>query len=251
MNTYLLYHSKVHTAPFPCGFKVYHDDPRNNQDPYIWNKQFLHTYCHMTEMPVSQEGDLRFWVSAGKGEIRENYTVLLCDLVFVVKDQHTWSDLHDLKVKDNPRADSPEEVSPEAYEDHYKPGVSDHPWPVYVTVKAHPDDSFQPLNQQQNRYNILEFLRRSGKVDMKALWEAINYNPRTSHPFRLDSDVAGSLYERLKKAPCKRRGEKLQPLRRQYPERLGSDPQWKRPSRKKAAFEKSMACSSCPLYPEC
>ncbi len=255
MNAYLLYHAKVHTSQFPCGFTVYHDYPRDNQDPYIWNKQFLHTYCHMKalrkETPEFLEGDLRFWVSAGKGVVRENYIALLCDLVFVVMDQHSWSNLNDLKVKDNPRPDSPEEISPEAYEDHYKPGVSGHPWPEYVTVKAHPDDSFQPLNEQQQRYDILDFLRKSGKVDMKALREAINDSKFSSYPFPLDPDVAGLLYERLKKAPCKRTGEELQPLRRQYPECLGSDPKWRRPSRRKKVFEKSMACSICPWYHEC
>jgi hypothetical protein len=256
MNAYLLYHQAVHTSRLPCGIAVYHDHPRDNQDPYIWNKQFLHTYCHMKalrkETPEFLEGDLRFWVSAGEGVARKGYAALLCDLVFVVKDQHSWSNLSDLKVKDDPRTDSPEEITTETYEDHYKPGASDHPLPEgeeYVTVKAHPYDSFQPLNEQQQRYDIFSFLKK--KVDTAALWKAINFTPRSSYPFPLDPDVAGLLYERLKKAPCKRTGEELQPLRRQYPELLGSDPKWRRPSRRKKVFEKSMACSFCPWYHEC
>jgi hypothetical protein len=29
---------------------VYHDSTQGNQDPYIWNRRFLHRYCHITQM---------------------------------------------------------------------------------------------------------------------------------------------------------------------------------------------------------
>ncbi|MFB5089616.1 hypothetical protein PGC35_20940 [Psychrobacillus sp. PGGUH221] len=39
----------------PAGYLVYHpkiivhfDEPKHNQDPYIWNKQFLNSTCHIT-----------------------------------------------------------------------------------------------------------------------------------------------------------------------------------------------------------
>lgn len=49
MNGYLIYHPTRRSSTFG-DITVYHDGTTGNQDPYVWNTKFLHTYCHMTQM---------------------------------------------------------------------------------------------------------------------------------------------------------------------------------------------------------
>lgn len=49
MSGYLIYHPSRSVATFDTVI-VYHDHIGGNQDPYIWNEPFLHTYCHITQM---------------------------------------------------------------------------------------------------------------------------------------------------------------------------------------------------------
>jgi hypothetical protein len=234
MNGYLLYHSKLKRTQLD-GIIIYHDYPDHNQDPYLWNTQFLHTYCHMNNLrkmeQVIHEGDISFWVSAGKKEVRKNFTVLLCDLVFVVKDKIPWQDPNYIKDTD-PLVDSKE-----AYEDHYQWWI-DHEFKEKqlrygprFTLKADPLRSFQPLDENQQRFDILEFLLEKG-VDEQALRKTFK-GGRSSRPFRLDPTITHSLYEWLsQEAHLKRTGDELQKLRQQYPEQLSSDRQKRRRDRR-------------------
>ena len=61
MSGYIIYHPKRNREIFD-GTTVHYDNNEGNQDPYVWNRQFLHTYCHMTQM-TPQEGQINFWVS--------------------------------------------------------------------------------------------------------------------------------------------------------------------------------------------
>jgi predicted nucleotide-binding protein (sugar kinase/HSP70/actin superfamily) len=225
MHGYLLYHSKLKRTQLD-GIIIYHDYPDHNQDPYLWNTQFLHTYCHMNNLrkmeQVIHEGDISFWVSAGKKEVRKNFTVLLCDLVFVVKDKIPWQDSNYIKNTD-PLVDSKE-----AYEDHYQWWI-DHEFKEKqlrygprFTLEADASRSFQPLDENQQRIDILEFLLEIG-VDEQALRNTFGVG-LFSRPFHLDSAVALSLYDLLsQKAYFIRTGDQLQKLRQQYPEELSSD----------------------------
>ena len=58
MSGYLVYHPKREISAFGK-ISVYHANNRVHQDPYVWNSQFLHTYCHMTQMkpPRDQKRD--------------------------------------------------------------------------------------------------------------------------------------------------------------------------------------------------
>lgn len=80
MSGYIIYHPKRNREIFD-GTTVHYDNNEGNQDPYVWNRQFLHTYCHMTQM-TPQEGQINFWVS---GDTFPNFSQLFCDLVFVVE----------------------------------------------------------------------------------------------------------------------------------------------------------------------
>ena len=41
---------------------VYFDSTTGNQDPYVWNDPFLHSYCHITQFHA-EPGDINLWVS--------------------------------------------------------------------------------------------------------------------------------------------------------------------------------------------
>ena len=228
MNGHLLYHSNLKTSHLD-GVYVYHDYPDHNQDPYLWNSEFLHTYCHMDKLrkmnPAIDINDINFWVSAGEKENRKNFTVLLCDLVFVVRHKIYWRCSNDIEDTD-PLVDSKE-----AYIDHYKWCQEDHKydekhlkWGPRFTLKADPLRSFQPLNEHEQRINILDFLRRE-EVDEQALRKTIE-GGMCSRPFRLNPATIHSLYDWLSQiAYFKRTGDTLQKLRQRYPERLSSERQ--------------------------
>jgi hypothetical protein len=90
MSGYLVYHPRRVVTKFDVTkfdhVTVYHDHPAGNQDPYVWNSQFLHTYCHITQMKPSV-GDINFWVS---GDTFPNFSHLYCDLIFVVAEKVYW-----------------------------------------------------------------------------------------------------------------------------------------------------------------
>jgi hypothetical protein len=59
---------------------VHFDSAKGNQDPYLWNDAFLHSYCHITQLHP-EAGDINLWVSGDRFQELSN---LYCDLVFVV-----------------------------------------------------------------------------------------------------------------------------------------------------------------------
>ncbi|MDH3268254.1 MAG: hypothetical protein OEM46_05300, partial [Ignavibacteria bacterium] len=80
---YLIYHP--HRSKKQIGdLIVYHDEFGGNEDPYIWNKKFLHTYCHITQLSNNVE-QVNFWVSGYPTQ--KNFTGLFCDCVFYIKEK--------------------------------------------------------------------------------------------------------------------------------------------------------------------
>jgi len=93
---YLIYHPERDVSTFGH-YTVYHDSFVGNQDPYIWSPQFLHTYCHITQMSP-QEGDINFWVTGDTNFKTFNH--LYCDLVFAVKDKKYWCEANAIEPTD-------------------------------------------------------------------------------------------------------------------------------------------------------
>ena len=89
---------------------VYFDSIAGNQDPYVWNEAFLHSYCHITQFHA-EAGDINLWVS---GDRFPQFGRLYCDLVFVVASKCPWENANDLR-RDDPIVDSDE-----AWADHYR-----------------------------------------------------------------------------------------------------------------------------------
>ena len=92
---YLIYHPKRQMYRFGTQV-VYADRKTGNQDPYVWNDSFLHTFCHMTQMSP-EIGYVNFWVS---GDRWPDFTKLFCDLVFVVKEKLFWKQPNSIDPKD-------------------------------------------------------------------------------------------------------------------------------------------------------
>lgn len=207
MSGYLIYHPRRAVTRFNT-IVVYHDHIGGNQDPYIWNRQFLHTYCHITQMRPNV-GDINFWVS---GDSFLNFSHLYCDLVFVVGEKVYWESANIID-RDNALVDTDE-----AYNDHYRWAMHQHPLKRRrrYTLKADPERSFQPQNREMDLIDILPFLLDQGMaIDDIRQGLRSGFN---SKPFRLES-LALNLYSWLEQnAPIKLNGMQLHYLRESHPE---------------------------------
>jgi hypothetical protein len=212
--SYLIYHPKRKVSTFGT-VTVYYDTPSGNQDPYVWNRSFLHTYCHITQM-TPEEGDINFWVS---GDTFPSFTSMFCDLVFVVREKTYWSTANSIDRQD-PMVDSDE-----AYADHYLWARHQHHLRRRrrFTLKADPDRSFQPQTRAgalidiAGRLDELGVSRRTLRKEMRA--------GTASRPFRLDKDVAEGLYDWLERnAKRKLDGLALAKVRKDNPELASAAP---------------------------
>lgn len=60
----LIYHPRRERRAFGPAV-VYFDRTAGNQDPYVWNEAFLHSYCHITQFHA-EAGDINLWVSGDR-----------------------------------------------------------------------------------------------------------------------------------------------------------------------------------------
>lgn len=206
MSGYLIYHPRRLEKPFDT-VVVYHDHTDGNQDPYIWNQQFLHTYCHITQMRPNVS-DINFWVS---GDSFPNFSHLYCDLVFVIAEKVYWKSANHID-RDDAIVDTDE-----AYNDHYRWAMSQHPFKRRrrYTLKADSKLSFQPQNLEKKLIDIVPFLVNQGMtIDSMRQGLRAGFN---SKPLHLGS-LAPSLYNWLEQyAEIKLNGGQLQNFRKSNP----------------------------------
>ncbi len=202
MNGYLIYHPKRCVSSFG-DITVYYDPTIGNQDPYVWNTNFLHTYCHITQMSP-ELGHINFWVS---GDSFPNFSRLYCDLVFVVERKMYWNE-RNIIDRNDPIIDSEE-----AYTDHYQ-WAFQHKFKRRrrFTLKADQHQSFQPQNADKRLIDILPLLVDAGlSKDLLRDKMRAGYN---SQPYLLGG-IASMLYEWLNgNASIKLTGEMLEVIRR-------------------------------------
>lgn len=203
MSGWLVYHPR-RIISIKNGITIYHDKTSHNQDPYIWNYRFLHTYCHITQIKQPKRGDFFFWIS---GDTFPQFNKLFCDLVFVVDAKEYWKNKNSIDFSD--------EIvdSHEAYTDHYR-WVEDHLYKRRrrYTLKACPELSFQPQNEDGNLINIEPILNKYG-YDLHRLREGL-VAQIGSKPLKLDDSTVCYLYNEIKlKAYIKLSGEDLQKIR--------------------------------------
>lgn len=203
MAGFLIYHPKRQVSVFDK-VVVYHDKTTGNQDPYVWNGCFLHTFCHMSQMSP-EEGDINFWVS---GDTYPDFSRLYCDLVFVIKEKVCWTNAN--KISRNDKIVD----SKNAYNDHYSPGVINHPYKKRrrFTLKADPDLSFQPQNEQHELFDIVPFLFEMG-YSISDLQKCMT-TKIGSKPMPIPNEVSNHLYKKLNEiAVIKLTGPELEKIR--------------------------------------
>jgi hypothetical protein len=204
MSIYLIYHPPRAVSCFDT-LSVYHDSISGNQDPFIWNKRFLHSYCHITQMS-SMVGDINFLVS---GNTFPNFSHLYCDLLFVVAEKIYWSDPNNI-ADDDQMVDSLD-----AYNDHYRRGGLQHPLKRRrrFTLKADPARSFQPQDANQRLIDIVPYLSKLG-VPIDVLRQGLRAG-FVAKQFRL-TIYTERLYSWLNQdAAIKLTGEALETIRKQ------------------------------------
>jgi hypothetical protein len=203
MASHLIYHPKrcVQTI----GSTVVHfDRPRGNQDPYVWNDPFLHTFCHITELRSPDVGDIQIWVS---GDTFPDFNSLYCDLVFTVGSVHIWPQANLLSPAD-PIVDTPE-----SFQDHYK-WWAQHPYKKRErkTLKANSSHSFQPQAAAGALIDIVPELGRLGYT-VTHLRTALKKG-FASKPLELPTQTAVDLRQYLSSiASIKLQGRALEALR--------------------------------------
>ena len=206
MSGYLIYHPKRIRSVFD-NLAVYHDNTSRNQDPYIWNNKFLHTYCHMPQ--ISPEiGDINFWISDDQ---LLNFNCLYCDLVFKVSEKLYWKDRNYIDKKD-PIVDSQF-----AFQDHFR-WVGDHLYKRRrrFTLKADPEKSFQPQDESGNLLDIVPMLDSIG-ISLLTLRSGLVASVG-SKPMKLLSTNVDKLYQWLSETAYKKiLGIDLERIRKSHP----------------------------------
>jgi len=201
---YLIYHPERSINEVNNGLKIYHDQFGGNEDPYLWNDRFLHTFCHITQLK-NEPGQINFWVSGDKWP---NFNALYCDCIFVIQKKCFWENRNYISLID-PIVDNKQ-----CFEHHYKWGNLKPDQPHYFkrryryTLKADPKKSFQPQDKSQNLIDIIPFLQEKG-YSIDYLRDKI-ITRRGSKPFKLPDVIVPKLYNFLScKATIKIKGKDI------------------------------------------
>lgn len=209
--TWIIYHPERKCSLILNEDVAYHDKLSSNQDPYIWNKNFLHTFCHAPEVNTREKGQINIWVS---GETYPKFEKLFCDLVFVVDTVHPWTYANSISRQDA-IVDSDF-----AYEHHYKWGNLKEGQSHYFknktryTLKADSTKSFQPQNAEKKLIDIMPLLKKHG-ISPSMLHQKMSLNKdgekrKSAKPLIIDSNIGHQLYQYLKNnAPIKLTGSFL------------------------------------------
>jgi len=198
--SWLIYHPKRQITVIGK-LTVHHDNFGGNEDPYIWHDNFLHTYCHITQL-TNITGQINFWIS---GDMYPNFSKLFCDCVFVIKDKIYWTDKNSIDISDSIVDNE------QTFEHHYKwvnNGHHNYKKRKRYTLKADNNKSFQPQDNNGNLIDILPFLNSQG-IETNILISSMT-SKKGSRPFQLDSDIGENLYNYLyETATTKLFGENL------------------------------------------
>ena len=156
MNAFIMFHGQRCRKETATGDVCYCDSFKHNQDPYIFAKRFIHTYCKINLLPCSQmnKGDVIFWYTTDNSQEGKWF----CDLVFVLDEIKYWEPLEEDQSKSNDYkndynlSDIKFYIADETEEkDHFEWAGIDH---RKTKAKSHrrkslfadPDKSFQPLD---------------------------------------------------------------------------------------------------------
>lgn len=206
MRGWLIYHPR-RVSRVIDGRQIHFDSTEHNQDPYIWNDRFLHSYCHITQMSP-EEGDIEFWMT---GDSFPHFTALYCDLVLVIDEKRYWFDSNNIAPND-PMVDSEA-----AYADHYS-WAEDHPFRrrKRFTLKANPSQSFQPQTTDGELIDIVP-----GLVQVGLTAEVVARGIKSGYaakPMQLNREQSAGLYDWINgQSPVKLIGPQLSLIRDKHP----------------------------------
>lgn len=160
MNAFIMFHGQRCRKETATGDVCYCDSFNHNQDPYIFAKRFIHTYCKINLLPCSQmnQGDVIFWFTTDNSREGKWF----CDLVFVLDEIKYWEPLEGVQSNSNDYKNDYKlsDINSKAYiademerEDHFEWAGKDH---RKTKAKSHrrkslfadPEKSFQPLDDQ-------------------------------------------------------------------------------------------------------
>ena len=160
MNAFIMFHGQRCRKETATGAVCYCDSFKHNQDPYIFAKRFIHTYCKINLLPCSRmkKGDVIFWYTIDNSQEGKWF----CDLVFVLDEIKYWEPLKGVQSNSNEYKNDYKlsDINSKSYiadkteiEDHFKWAGIDH---RKTKAKSHrrkslfadPEKSFQPLDDK-------------------------------------------------------------------------------------------------------
>jgi hypothetical protein len=206
---YLVYHPKREISEIG-DLKIYHDSFSGNQDPYLWNDRFLHSYCHITQLRIEPKNIL-FWVS---GDTYPNFTKLLCDCVFVIDKKEYWKNANQINLTDSIVDNE------QTFDHHYKwvnPPFNQHLFKRRrrYTLKADNEKSFQPQTENGELIDVIPFFEQQG-ISTETLINSMAKNKSgkksmNSRPFKLTPEQSPKLYKYLtENSPIKIKGKDIE-----------------------------------------
>lgn len=144
-----------------CNSRVYYENYHsNNVCPYIFEKQFLHTFCKRI---AHKEWDIHIWVTYTKNS-KWAIESILCDLFFKIERIIYWS-------YDSP----PSGFSKNARKFHFLRGRRQHKRKTYHTAIA-TNDSYQPQDSNWNLIDLVPFFKKIDILDIDSVFKPL---PRT------------------------------------------------------------------------
>jgi hypothetical protein len=175
-----------------------HPDFGENEDPYVWDTQWLYSYCHATQLRRNFNKRTAFVDIGSRLFFCENKDArngkLTIDTVFVVGERHVWESVGAVPPKSIPGAiDERSEV----YQRHFRHGINEvgggHRGKyTYTASHQDPKRSFLPLDE------LGEALTVSAVILMDVSTELLRSRVpagQTSHTLRMSRRDADTLYQ--------------------------------------------------------
>ncbi|WP_157049520.1 hypothetical protein [Weissella kandleri] len=142
-------------------WKIFADDLKGNQDPFVWNKNFLNSYC---KKPWNRKywNGIKYiiWVSStDDGKI-------YCDLVMLIKEYSAWENFVTPLYDGNLFANRDHYAR---FEEHTTDNQRNNANNMTrTTLKGDSDKSFQPLDENGELIEISDILRSNNVSIIKA-----------------------------------------------------------------------------------
>jgi len=173
MSCYILHHYKRQKAEYKKWCFVYYENYKwNNICPYIFNKEFIHTFCK-TPTIKKEEWNINFWINAEWNEEWTKIEKVLCDIVFKIKKDGIiyWERANDLRWSKAKIILWYKNSQSHQYQNHFSwYGQHILKRQQRVSLFADKKESFQPQDENWNLVDIKDLLEvRYWKNELRKL----------------------------------------------------------------------------------